>query len=104
MVGVPGIRIDLNGHRITSPAVDSTSIPTTPGSAGIRNPGYPRVRIEDSQRRGWIAGFEASVLLTDANRKTVTGLDSYDSITLVRSHNVAITNSYLTSDWLGVIR
>ena len=73
----------------------------TPGTAGIRNPGYPRVRIEDSQRRGWIAGFDASVLLTDANRNTVTGLESYDGITLVRSHKATITNSFLGSDWLG---
>ena len=37
VVGAPGIRIDLNGHRITTPAVDSSSIPVTPGTAGIRN-------------------------------------------------------------------
>ena len=75
--------------------------PGDAGECGHPQPGLSAGADRGSQRRGWIAGFEASVLLTDANRNTVTGLESYDGITLVRSHKATITNSYLSSDWLG---
>jgi len=94
VVGKAGITIDLNGHAIWSPATISSSVPVVPGNSGIRNTGYPRVKIVDTSGGGsWIAGFEVSIRLTDANRNAVTGVQALDGMWLVRSDSAVIRNS-----------
>ena len=106
IVGAPGIRIDLNGHRIWS-HVDAGA-PMTPGSAGIRNPGFEDVRIEDSQHTAThagdaeISGFETGILITDADRNTVAYLH-VAGLRLERSHNAIIrkNHAFWSRSWGG---
>ena len=88
VVGKAGITIDLNGHNILGQAYP------IPGSAGIRNTGYARVKIVDtSGGLGQIGGFAASIRLTDANRNAVIGVAALDGVSLVRSDSAVIRNS-----------
>jgi parallel beta-helix repeat protein len=97
VVGKAGITIDLHGHAIYSAATRSSSSVVVPGSSGVRNTSYPRVKIIDtSGGRSWIAGFEASIRLTDANRNAVTGVQALDGMWVVRSDSVVIRNSIFT--------
>lgn len=102
VVGAAGITIDLHGHRIEG-AVD-VGIPVTPGSVGIRNAGYPRVRIEDTTTDsipvtygglGWISGFEVGILITDASRNTILNVVNFDGLRLERSDRATIRASEL---------
>lgn len=94
VVGKAGITIDLNGHAIWSPATNSSAVPDVPGSSGIRNAGYPRVKIIDtSGGRSWIAGFEAGIRLTDANRNAIIGVQALDGMWVVRSDGAVVRNS-----------
>ena len=93
IVGKAGITIDLNGHTISSPAVHTSAFLTVPGSAGIRNAGYPRVKIVNSGGFSWMGGFAASIVLTDANRNVITGVSALDGVWLERSDNAQIRNS-----------
>jgi parallel beta-helix repeat protein len=88
IVGKAGITIDLNGHNILGQAYP------VPGTAGIRNSGYARVKIIDtSSGLGQISGFAASIRLTDANRNAVSGVAALDGMWVVRSDSAVIRNS-----------
>jgi parallel beta-helix repeat protein len=97
IVGKAGITIDFNGHQIYSAASQTSSSLVTPGSAGIRNTGYPRVKIVNTgSPSAGIGGFAASIALTDANRNVITGV-TVDDIRLVRSDSAVIRNSATAS-------
>ena len=66
IVGKPGVKIDLNGHSITSRHGNTSASTVVPGSAGIRNPGFPR-SVEDTPVHrppdggyAYVAGFETA--------------------------------------------
>ena len=104
IVGKAGITIDLNGHLIYSWATHSSSLSPVPGSAGIRNPGFPRVKIHDTTSaapsvggRGVIGGFAYSIVLTDASRNVIENVYAQDGVRLERSDKATIRNSELSS-------
>jgi hypothetical protein len=65
VVGKAGITTDLNGHNILGQGYPA------PGSVGIRNTGYARVKIVDtSGGLGQISGFAASPISWARRRLT----------------------------------
>jgi parallel beta-helix repeat protein len=104
IVGKAGITIDLNGHAIFSRATQSSAFPVLPGSAGIRNAGFPRVKVQDTTAsppavggNGWIGGFAFSILVTDASRMVIDNVAALDGMRLERSDKATIRNSELSS-------
>ena len=70
IVGASDIVVDLNGHTISGPDVDSDT--KTSSKVGVMIPNMNNVVVQD----GTIQGFQAGILMTGSQNVEVKGADS----------------------------
>ncbi|HET9807473.1 MAG TPA: hypothetical protein VFP49_11230, partial [Nitrososphaeraceae archaeon] len=73
IVGASDIVIDLNGHTISGPDVDSQE--KTSSKVGVMIPNMNNVVVQD----GTIQGFQAGILLTGSQNVEIKGIVSKDN-------------------------
>ena len=74
IVGASDIVIDLNGHTISGPDIDSQE--KTSSKVGVMIPNMNNVVVQD----GTIQGFQAGILMTGSQNVEIKGMVSKDKI------------------------
>jgi hypothetical protein len=80
LIGADGITVDLNGHTIDGTVTQITDCDVRPsGPAGIGNPSYDRVTIENGTLQQFSGGFGAGTETTGMSDSTLRNLTARDN-------------------------
>jgi parallel beta-helix repeat protein len=90
IVGASDIVIDLNGHTISGPDVDSQE--KTSSKVGVMIPNMNNVVVQD----GTIQGFQAGILMTGSQNVEIKGIVSKDNQIGAFSTGASIVNVHLS--------
>ena len=90
IVGASDIVIDLNGHTISGPDVDSQE--KTSSKVGVMIPNMNNVVVQD----GTIHGFQAGILMTGSQNVEIKGIVSKDNQIGAFSTGASIVNAHLS--------
>jgi nitrous oxidase accessory protein NosD len=90
IVGASDIVIDLNGHTISGPDVDSQE--KTSSKVGIMIPNMNNVVVQD----GTIQGFQAGILMTGSQNVEIKGVVSKNNQIGAFSTGASIVNAHLS--------
>ena len=90
IVGADSIKIDLNGHTISGPDVDSQE--KTSSKVGVMIPNMNNVVVQD----GTIQGFQAGILMTGSQNVEIKGIVSKDNQIGAFSTGASIVNVHLS--------
>ena len=90
IVGASDIVIDLNGHTISGPDVDSQE--KTSSKVGVMIPNMNNVVVQD----GTIQGFQAGILMTGSQNVEIKGVVSKDNQIGAFSTGASIVNVHLS--------
>jgi nitrous oxidase accessory protein NosD len=90
IVGASDIVIDLNGHTISGPDVDSQE--KTSSKVGIMIPNMNNVVVQD----GTIQGFQAGILMTGSQNVEIKGVVSKNNQIGAFSTGASIVNTHLS--------
>ena len=90
IVGASDIVIDLNGHTISGPDVDSQE--KTSSKVGVMIPNMNNVVVQD----GTIHGFQAGILMTGSQNVEIKGIVSKDNQIGAFSTGASIVNVHLS--------
>src|SRR5687768_13847751 len=90
IVGASDIVIDLNGHTISGPDVDSQE--KTSSKVGVMIPNMNNVVVQD----GTIQGFQAGILMTGSQNVEIKGIVSKDNQIGAFSTGASIVNAHLS--------
>jgi parallel beta-helix repeat protein len=90
IVGASDIVIDLNGHTISGPDVDSQE--KTSSKVGVMVPNMNNVVVQD----GTINGFQAGILMTGSQNVEIKGIVSKDNQIGAFSTGASIVNAHLS--------
>jgi len=90
IVGASDIVIDLNGHTISGPDVDSQE--KTSSKVGVMIPNMNNVIVQD----GTIQGFQAGILMTGSQNVEIKGVVSKDNQIGAFSTGASIVNVHLS--------
>jgi parallel beta-helix repeat protein len=90
IVGASDIVIDLNGHTISGPDVDSQE--KTSSKVGVMIPNMNNVVVQD----GTIQGFQAGILMTGSQNVEIKGVVSKDNQIGAFSTGASIVNTHLS--------
>jgi len=91
IVGASDIVVDLNGHTISGPDVDSDT--KTSSKVGIMIPNMNNVVVQD----GTIEGFQAGILMTGSQNVEVKGIVAKNNQIGLFSTGASIINVHLSS-------
>jgi parallel beta-helix repeat protein len=90
IVGASDIVVDLNGHTISGPDVDSDT--KTSSKVGIMIPNMNNVVVQD----GTIEGFQAGILMTGSQNVEVKGIVAKNNQIGLFSTGASILNAHLS--------
>jgi parallel beta-helix repeat protein len=90
IVGASDIVVDLNGHTISGPDVDSDT--QTSSKVGIMIPNMNNVVVQD----GTIEGFQAGILMTGSQNVEVKGIVAKNNQIGLFSTGASIVNAHLS--------
>jgi len=90
IVGASDIVIDLNGHTVSGPDVDSQE--KTSSKVGVMIPNMNNVVVQD----GTIQGFQAGILMTGSQNVEIKGIVSKDNQIGAFSTGASIVNAHLS--------
>ncbi len=90
IVGASDIVIDLNGHTISGPAVDSQE--KTSSKVGVMIPNMNNVVVQD----GTIQGFQAGILMTGSQNVELSNIISKNNQIGAFSTGASIVNAHLS--------
>jgi parallel beta-helix repeat protein len=90
IVGASDLVIDLNGHTISGPDVDSQE--KTSSKVGVMIPNMNNVVVQD----GTIEGFQAGILMTGSQNVEIKGIVSKDNQIGAFSTGASIVNVHLS--------
>lgn len=80
LIGADGITVDLNGHTIDGTVTQITDCDVRPsGPAGIGNPSYDRVTVENGTLQQFSSGFGAGTETTGMSDSTLRNLTARDN-------------------------
>src|SRR5688572_13230373 len=90
IVGASDIVVDLNGHTISGPDVDSDT--KTSSKVGVMIPNMNNVVVQD----GTIQGFQAGILMTGSQNVELSNIISKDNQIGAFSTGASIVNAHLS--------